>query len=399
MLLFLRACLKIQTKEANMSKQDYYELLGVSNNASAEEIKKAYRKQAVKYHPDKNPGDSKAEDMFKKVSEAYEVLKDPQKKATYDQYGHAAFDGGFGGGYSSSASGGFHDPFDVFKEVFGAGSNIFDSFFGGHDGRASSARKGADLRYDVEISLEEAYSGTTKNLEYNRNVVCTHCNGTGCEGGKSPRTCTTCNGSGQVMTSRGFFSMSRTCPTCHGAGKIIDNPCKKCRGSGVSKEATKVKANIPKGVQSGSKLRFAGGGEAGENGGQSGNLYVVVFIKEHDLFNRDGDNLIYTQRIKFTLAALGGEIEIPTLSGGANLKIPAGTQVDTVFKLKGKGMPALSSHDDNKKFGDLYVKVSVEVPKTMTDDQRRCLEEFAIASGDASGTINKEKKPSKLKKK
>lgn len=382
-----------------MSKQDYYELLGVSKDASAEEIKKAYRKQAVKYHPDKNPGDKNAEEMFKKVSEAYEVLKDPQKKSSYDTYGHSAFDGGFGGGgYGSSSGGGFHDPFDVFREVFGAGSNIFESFFGGGESHSSSARSGSDLRYDMEITLEEAFFGVTKNLEYKRKVTCSSCNGTGCENGKSPKTCPTCHGSGQVITSRGFFSMSRTCPTCRGSGKVIEHPCKKCSGSGVVNETTKLKANLPKGVDNGSKIRFVGYGEAGQNGGKNGNLYVVVFVKEHDLFRRDGDNLIYTQKIRFTLAALGGEIEIPTLSGSANLKIPAGTQVDTVFKLKGKGMPTLSSSGNYSEFGDLYVKISIDVPMSLSAAQRKCLEEFAVTSGDAE-PIAKEKKSSKLKKK
>lgn len=367
-----------------MAKKDYYEVLGVDRSASAEEIKKAYRKLAVKYHPDKNPGDKTAEEKFKEISEAYEVLKDDKKKAMYDQYGHAAFEGGMGGAHYQS--GGFQDPFDLFREVFGGhegrGGGIFDSFFGGAGNAYAQDRQGADLRYDLEITLEEAFSGVTKTIEYRRQVPCSHCRGTGCAEGSQPKICPQCHGRGQVVTSQGFFSMSRTCPRCGGRGKIIEKPCPYCRGKGTESNRTQVKVKVPAGIQNGSKLRFQGYGEAGDNGAPSGDLYIVVFVREHNSFQRDGDNLILQQALPFTLLTLGGEVQIPTLQGSANLKIPSGTQPGTLFRLKGYGMPHMSVRGTSSKTGDLLVEVSVEIPKRLTKEQREKLEAFSLAFGE-----------------
>ncbi|MCH8474757.1 MAG: molecular chaperone DnaJ [Opitutales bacterium] len=379
-----------------MAKEDYYELLGVGKSASADEIKKAYRKMAIKYHPDKNPGDKTAEDKFKKVSEAYEVLKDPDKKAAYDRYGHAAFQqagaggpGGMGGG-----AGGFQDPFDIFRDVFGGGgggggaSSIFEEFFGGGGGgrrQADGSQRGSDLRYDMEISLEEAAAGIEKEITYRRLVNCSACKGSGAEPGTSRVVCPTCGGSGYVTSSRGFFSVRQVCPTCGGTGEKIEQPCRKCGGEGRVPENSKLKVKIPAGVDSGSKLRSVGNGEAGVRGGATGDLYIVIHLKDHEIFERQGDNLFCEIPIKFTLAALGGKIDVPTLSGKASLKIPPGTQTGTTFRLRNKGMPGLRTG----RFGDQLIKVQVEVPKALTNEQRTKLEEFALASGDADEPMGK----------
>lgn len=377
-----------------MAKDDYYELLGVGREASAEEIKKAYRKKAVQYHPDKNKGDAQAEEMFKKVSEAYEVLKNPEKKAAYDRYGHAAFQqagrpaGGAGGGFGG---GGFHDPFDIFREVFGggaggAGGGIFDEFFGGTGGERGPAR-GSDLRYDLEITLLEAARGAEKEITYRTHVGCERCDGSGAEPGSSRRTCSTCDGMGKVISSRGFFRVQQSCPTCGGSGQVIENPCRECSGTGRVVSRKRVKIRIPEGVDTGTKLRSPGNGEAGGNGSQPGDLYVVVHVKEHEIFERRGDDLYCEMPIRFTLAALGGSIEVPTLttvSGRSNLKIPAGTQGDTIFRLRGKGMPNLRTGER----GDQLVRVKIDVPKKLTPEQREKLEDFALACGDADNPID-----------
>ncbi len=381
-----------------MQKDDYYTLLGVKKDASAEEIKKAYRKKAVQHHPDKNPGNKAAEEKFKKVSEAYEVLQDADKRTAYDKFGHAAFapggfqnypgaqrrGGGSGGmGTGTGAGGNFHDPFDIFREVFGGSGGFFDGFFSdggsGRSAQRSQAPRGSDLRYDLEVTLEEAAKGVEKDIQYKRAVACPSCHGTGAQPGSSHKTCPTCHGRGQVTTSRGFFSMTQTCPTCHGAGEIIEKPCTQCGGTGHIQEVTKIKMRIPPGVDTGSKLRSSGHGESGAHGGPAGDLYVVINVKEHELFDREGDQLFYQQPIKFTLATLGGSIEIPTLQGKMTLKIPPGTQSGTTFRLKGYGMPNLKTQHE----GDLLVKVAVEVPEKLTSDQRKKLEAFAIACGDA----------------
>ncbi len=375
------------------SKQDYYELLGVAKGASEDDLKKAYRKKAVQYHPDKNPGNKEAEEMFKKVSEAYEVLKDPEKRAAYDRYGHAAFEqaggsprggGGFGGG-------GFHDPFDIFREVFGqrggGAGGIFDEFFGGGgegSGGGGSGR-GSDLRYDLEITLEEAASGVEKEISFRRLGECRHCSGSGAEPGSKKSTCPTCRGAGQVTTSRGFFHVRQVCPSCHGSGSRFERVCAKCSGEGRVQETAKINVRIPPGVDTGSKLRSTGNGESGVMGGSAGDLYIVIHVKEHDVFERQGDDLFCEMPIKFTLATLGGTIQVPTMDGKATLKIPAGTQSGTTFRLKGRGMPQLRGGLR----GDQLIRVHVEVPTSLNSEQKRKLEEFAQACGDADEPVSK----------
>ena len=371
-------------------KEDYYELLGVSKQATQDELKKAYRKMAVKYHPDKNPGNKEAEDNFKKVSEAYEVLKDEQKRAAYDRYGHAAFSGGAGGG-GGGAGGPFHDPFDIFSEVFGgrgggSGGSIFEEFFGGGGGGSSGgAQRGSDLRYDLEIDLEDAAKGLEREISFRKPVTCSRCSGDVAEPGSSVSTCGTCGGHGQVTASKGFFSVRQTCPTCRGTGKKIDKSCSRCGGEGRVNETTKIKVKIPAGVDTGSKLRSAGNGEAGTSGGPSGDLYIVIHVKDHEIFDRQDENLYCEIPIKFTLATLGGTIEVPTLSGKASLKIPAGTQSGVTFRLKGKGLPSLRGGY----YGDQMVRVRIEVPTSLTSEQRERLEEFALVSGDADEPVGK----------
>ena len=371
-------------------KEDYYELLGVSRQATKDELKKAYRKMAVKYHPDKNPGNKEAEEKFKKVSEAYEVLKDEQKRAAYDRYGHAAFSNGGGG----AASGGpFHDPFDIFSEVFGGaggggGGSIFEEFFGG-GGRGGSrqggAQRGSDLRYDLEIQLEEAAKGIEKEISFRKPVECKRCNGKGAEPGSSVVTCPTCAGHGQVTASKGFFSVRQTCSTCNGSGKKVEKSCTSCGGEGRTNETTKIKVKIPAGVDTGSKLRSGSNGEAGAHGGPAGDLYIVINVADHDIFERQEENLFCRIPIKFTLASLGGTIEVPTLSGKASLKSPEGTQSETTFRLKGKGMPSLRGGY----FGDQMVRVVIEVPTSLSSEQRQKLEEFALSCGDADEPVGK----------
>lgn len=366
-----------------MAKDDYYDLLGVEKGASADELKKAYRKKAVQYHPDKNPGNKEAEEMFKKVSHAYEVLSDADKRADYDRFGPAAFEGGGGGPRGPGGmGGGFHDPFDIFREVFGQqggrGGGIFDEMFGGggHDG----GRDGADLRYDLEISLEEAARGMEKEISFRKNMTCERCDGSGAEPGSKRVTCPTCRGAGQIRRSGGIITFTQTCPTCAGVGTKIEKPCKDCRGEGRMPKTTKLNVRIPPGVDTGSRLRSSGNGEAGLAGGQPGDLYIVLTVKEHELFERQGEDLFCEIPIKFTLAAMGGTIEVPTLSGKASLKIPPATQSGTTFRLRGKGIPSLRGGAQ----GDQLVRVQVEVPTVLTSDQRRILEEFARVSGDAN---------------
>jgi len=374
-----------------MAKEDYYELLGVQKGATEEELKKAYRKKAVQYHPDKNPGNKEAEEMFKKISHAYEVLKDPEKRAAYDRYGPAAFEGpgagaggprGFGG-----AGGGFHDPFDIFREVFGQqgarGGGIFEEMFGG--GGRGGGQDGADLRYDLEITLEEAARGAEHEISFRKHMTCDRCDGSGAEPGSKKITCPTCRGAGQVRRSGGIITFTQTCPTCGGTGMKIEKPCTQCHGEGRMLKTTKLNVRVPPGVDSGSRLRSSGNGEAGVAGGQTGDLYIVISVKEHELFERQGDDLFCEIPIKFTLATLGGAIEVPTLFGKASLRIPAATQSGTTFRLRDKGMPSLRG----SRQGDQLVRVHVEVPHTLTAEQRKILEDFARVSGDASEPTSK----------
>jgi molecular chaperone DnaJ len=353
-----------------MAKRDYYEVLGVSKNADAEEIRKSYRKLAVKYHPDKNPGDHTAEERFKELGEAYEVLSEPQKRAAYDQYGHAAFDARQ---RANRGGGNFHDPFDIFREVFGGGGgSIFDSFFGG-GGERSGPQRGDDLRYDLKITLEEAAAGCEKEISVSKLDRCETCEGAGAEKGSGIKTCQTCGGRGQVMMSRGIFSIAQTCPQCRGNGRILEKPCKSCHGEGRQERTSKIKLKIPAGVDSGTRLRSGGNGEAGFQGGPPGDLYVILHVEEHEIFQRDGDDLHCEVPVSFIQAALGSEIEVPTLEGKSIVKIPAGTQPGAVFRVKGRGVKNLQGYGH----GDLHARIQVEVPTRMTGEQKAKLEEFA----------------------
>lgn len=369
-------------------KRDYYEVLGVPKDASADDLKKAYRKLAVKYHPDKNPGDATAEDKFKEVGEAYDVLSDADKRAAYDRYGHAAFSGGMGGPGAGGAGGGFHDPFDIFREVFGGGGGgIFETFFGGGAGggrrRADGPQRGSDLRYAMTISLEEAAHGTEREIDYERLVSCKTCSGSGSASGSGKKACRTCGGAGQVISSRGFFQIQQTCPDCSGSGEVISDPCKACRGLGRVKEHAHVRVKIPAGIEDGSRLRSQGNGDLGIKGGGAGDLYVVIQIRPHEVFEREGSDLHCEVPLAYPTAALGGELTVPTLEGKAAVKIPAGTQNGTTFRLRGKGLRLLGSD----RTGDLYVHVQIAVPTKLSADQRAKLEEFAKTLGDSSSPM------------
>lgn len=363
------------------TKRDYYEILEVTRSSTGEEIKRSYRKLAVKFHPDKNPGDHTAEEKFKELGEAYDVLMDADKRAAYDRFGHAAF--AQGGPGARSAAG--HDPFDIFREVFGASGmsgqgGIFEQFFGGasrpdRDGK----QRGADLRYDLQIRLEEAATGCDKEIEVEKLETCTVCDGTGAEAGSRAVTCRDCGGRGQVISSRGFFQVSQTCPRCRGTGQVIERPCRKCGGEGRAEAPSRIKLKIPPGIEDGSRLRSMRNGEAGIRGGPRGDLYVVIHVKEHETFQREGEHLFCEVPVAFTTAALGGEVSVPTLEGDMMLKVPAGTQSGTPFRLKGKGMPLLSTPTTR---GDVTVRIFVAVPHKLDAEQRKKLEEFATAMGE-----------------
>jgi molecular chaperone DnaJ len=349
-----------------MSKRDYYEILGTNRTASEEEIKKAYRKLALKYHPDRNPHDKTSEEKFKELGEAYEVLMDPQSRAAYDQYGHDAFKS------RTRGPAGFHDAGDIFREVFG-NSSIFEDFFGGGERRPGGAQRGDDLRYDIELTFMEAAQGCEKEITVSKMGECESCKGSGAEPGASTKTCATCGGRGQVISARGIFSIAHTCPRCEGRGRIVDKPCRTCAGAGRHERAAKIKIKVPAGVEGGQRLRSSGNGEAGARGGPPGDLYVVLHVKRHEIFAREGDDLICEVPISFAHAALGAEIEVPTLDGTAEIKIPPGTQTGAVFRLKGKGVKNVQGYGN----GDLMVRVQVEVPARLNPAQRGKLEEFA----------------------
>ena len=357
-----------------MAKRDYYEILEVPRTASEEEIKKAYRKQALKFHPDKNPGDKHAEEKFKEVGEAYEALSDPQQRAAYDQYGHDAFDPrrrAAGGG-----RGGFHDPFDVFREAFGGGTveDLFEQFFGGGGRRdPTGPQRGADLRYDLQIEFEEAARGCEKEITVRKLESCDHCHGSGAEAGATRKTCSACGGRGQVVMARGIFSIAQTCPRCEGSGRVIDKPCRKCRGSGRAEKSSTLPLRIPPGVDTGTRLRSSGNGEAGLRGGPQGDLFVILHVKPHPIFHREGDDLLYEMPVSFVQAALGAELEVPSLDGHVTLRIPPGTQTGTLFRVKGKGVKNVQGYG----WGDLHVRVTVEVPAHLNSAQKAKLQEFA----------------------
>jgi len=358
-----------------MAKQDYYELLGVSRTASADELKKAYRKLAMQYHPDRNAGDKAAEQKFKEINEAYDVLRDEQKRAAYDRFGHAAFEngggarpGGGGGGFEFNfAAGGFADIFD---EMFG-------EIMGGRRSGQSSGR-GADLRYNLEISLEEAFRGTNSTIRVPTSVPCERCRGSGAEGGVQPVSCPTCSGTGKIRAQQGFFTIERGCPNCHGAGRVIKDPCHSCNGSGRVRKEKTLQVTIPAGVEDGTRIRLAGEGEAGLRGATPGDLYIFLSIAPHRLFQRDGANILCRVPIPMTTAALGGTIEVPTIDGGrSKITVPQGTQGGHQFRLRGKGMSVLRSPAR----GDMFVQAVVETPVNLTSKQKELLREFDKASG------------------
>lgn len=357
-----------------MSKRDYYEVLGAEKGASADELKKAYRKLAMQYHPDRNPDNPDAAEKFKELNEAYDVLKDEQKRAAYDRFGHAAFDGGMGGGGGrggfdfGGGGGGFSD---LFEEMFG------DFMGGGRRGQASG--RGSDLRFNMEISLEDSFTGKTTTITIPSSAPCESCNGTGGKDGSQPTTCGTCHGHGKVRAQQGFFTVERTCPTCSGTGQIIQNPCKVCGGAGRVEKDRALSVNIPAGVETGTRIRLAGEGEAGMRGGPSGDLYIFVEVAPHKLFERDGINLYCHVPVSMTTAALGGAIEVPTIDGGrGRVQIPAGSQSGRQMRLRGKGMPALRGGGK----GDMYIELKVETPVNLTGKQKDLLKEFDALSED-----------------
>ena len=359
-------------------KRDYYEVLGVDKSSSAQDIKKAYRKLAMKYHPDRNPGDNEAEEKFKEINEAYEVLSDEGKKSTYDQFGHAGMNGGFGGqgGFSGQGFGGFEDIFgDIFGDVFGGG-------FGGGGRRRNGPERGDDLRYAVNITFEEAAFGTNKDVTVSRSEECETCNGSGSKPGTSKKTCPTCNGSGEIKTAQrtpfGNIMNVRTCNTCNGEGSVVESPCGKCGGKGRIRKTKKIEVNIPAGIDDGQMIKLSGQGELGLRGGPRGDLYIVVNVAPHNLFSRDGSDVYLEMPITFVQASLGDEVEVPTLDGKVKYKIPEGTQSGTVFRLRDKGIPKIRGNGR----GDQYVKIIVEIPKKLNDRQKELLIEFAKESGD-----------------
>ena len=367
-----------------MAKRDYYETLGIARTAGDAEIKTAYRKLAMKHHPDRNPGDKECEHRFKEVTEAYEVLKDGDKRAAYDRFGHAAFEQGAGGGAHGFGA--------DFASTF---ADIFDDFFGmgGRRGRSGGRERGNDVRYTMEISLEEAFSGKTAQVRIPTSVTCEVCSGSGAKGGAKPKTCPTCQGHGKIRQTQGFFTLERTCPACHGRGQVIDDPCPSCAGSGRVQRDRTLSVNIPAGVEDGTRIRLAGEGDAGARGGPAGDLYIFLSVGGHDFFQRDGADLHCRVPISMVAAALGGEMEVPTIDGGkTRLKIPEGTQSGRRFRIQTKGMPVLRT----KQSGDMYVQVMVETPQNLTKRQRELLNEFERLSSketqpEAAGFFGKVK--------
>ncbi|MEN9010486.1 MAG: molecular chaperone DnaJ [Yoonia sp.] len=354
-----------------MAKRDYYETLGIQKGADAAAIKKAYRQKAKELHPDRNADNPKAEDQFKEANEAYEVLKDADKKAAYDRYGHAAFEGGMGGGGQQRGGGGHGDFGSAFSDVF---DDLFGNFGGGQRGGGRNrAQRGNDLRYNLRINLEDAFSGLQKTVNVPAAVSCGSCDGTGAEDGSQPVTCPTCAGMGKVRAQQGFFTVERTCPTCNGMGQTIKDPCHKCHGQGRVEKEKSLSVNIPAGVETGTRIRLAGEGEAGMRGGPTGDLYIFIEVADHKLFERDNVNLFCTVPVSIAKASLGGEIEVPTIDGGrSRVKIPEGSQSGRQMRLRAKGMPALRGNGT----GDMYIELAVETPINLTARQKEILKEF-----------------------
>lgn len=363
--------------------KDYYELLEVPRTASAEEIKKAYRKLALKYHPDRNPGNKEAEDNFKQVSEAYETLSDDSKRHQYDQFGHDAYTRKGGGAPGGGGGYGQHiDPFDLFSQVFGGGGSFEDFFGGGQRGggrNSNRPRAGDDLRYELELDFEEAVFGVKKTLNLEKTEACDHCQGSGAEPGSKTKTCATCRGSGTIVQGNGFFRIQQPCPHCHGGGQVMEKPCGKCRGNGQLSKRSQIEVNIPAGVDEGMRLRLSGKGDAGWRGGPAGDLYLFIHVRDHEIFKRDGQNIYCTVPVDFVTATLGGMVEVPTLDGRSELKIPAGTQPEAKFRLRGKGI----RNPQGDERGDQYVKVMIEIPTGLSSEQKRKLEEFKALSKES----------------
>jgi molecular chaperone DnaJ len=359
-----------------MAKRDYYETLGLSKGASESELKKAYRKKAMEHHPDRNLDNPDAEARFKEVSEAYDVLKDANKKAAYDRYGHAAFEGGMGGGGGGFSSAGGADFASAFSDVF---DDLFGNFGGTGRGGPQRATRGSDLRYNLRVNLEEAYAGKQQSVSIQSSIACDTCNGTGAEGGAEPSNCPTCSGMGKVRAQQGFFTVERTCPTCSGRGQVITNPCTSCAGSGRKQRERSLNVNIPAGVETGTRIRLSGEGEAGLRGGPTGDLYIFIEVSDHQIFERDGSNLFCRIPVPMATAALGGEIEVPTIDGGkSRVKIPPGSQSGRQMRLRSKGMPALRGGG----IGDLYLEIAVETPVNLTSKQKELLREFERLAED-----------------
>lgn len=364
-----------------MAKRDYYEVLGVRKGANADEIKKGYRAKAKELHPDRNADKPDAEAQFKEANEAYDILKDPEKKAAYDRFGHAAFEGGMGGGGGRPGGGfGGHqgDFGSAFSDVF---DDLFGDFMGGQRGGGGGRRaaRGSDLRYNLRVTLEDAYAGLQKTINVPTSVSCSKCDGSGAEGGSEPSTCPTCSGMGKVRAQQGFFTVERTCPTCSGMGQIIQNPCKSCGGAGRVEKDRSLSVNIPAGVETGTRIRLAGEGEAGMRGGPSGDLYIFIDVAAHDLFERDGNNLFCRVPVSMSTAALGGSIEVPTIDGGrGRVQIPAGSQSGRQMRLRAKGMPALRGGGA----GDMFIELAVETPVNLTARQKELLREFEDLSSE-----------------
>ncbi|MFY0693148.1 MAG: molecular chaperone DnaJ [Paracoccaceae bacterium] len=368
-----------------MAKRDYYDVLGVGKNASPDELKKAYRTKAKELHPDRNSDNPDAEAQFKEANEAYEVLKDAEKKAAYDRFGHAAFEGGMGGGPRPGGGPGQGDFASAFSDVF---EDLFGDFMGGGGQRSGRGRasRGSDLRYNLRVDLEEAYTGVQKAISVPTSVSCSACDGTGAESGSEPQTCPTCSGLGKVRAQQGFFTVERTCPTCSGIGQIIKNPCQSCGGAGREQKERSLSVNIPAGVETGTRIRLAGEGEAGMRGGPSGDLYIFIEVNEHALFERDGTDLFCRVPVSMATAAIGGDVEVPTIDGGrSRVKVPAGSQSGRQMRLRNKGMPALRGSGT----GDMFIELAVETPVNLTSKQKELLREFEKLSEENNPQLSK----------